>query len=107
MPAFRNVKIDVIPHNGTGNVEGFRVYVRAVPQSAIATNWGGYVAIGVTDRSNSIIWDKAIAGNTYEFQIRALDSSRAEIHEEGLIKRFHVDPDPPTSVTGIEAELDE
>lgn len=108
MPNFRKVQIDVESQPGTARSTRFRIYVRPVPESNSAENWTGYTMLGTTTRDNIFVWERAIAGQTYEFRIVAVDDRNSPIQDEDpLVKRFAVNPDPPTSISGINVELDE
>lgn len=107
MPNYVKVQIDVQKATPTTDVHGFRVYARYVPESNRTDNWNSFSYLGRTDYNGSFIWDRAIPGARYEFQIRAINSQLQEIYERPLTKTFTVDPPAPTSVSNIKVEVDE
>jgi len=107
MPNFRKIQIDVEKHSGTYKVYAFDIRVRLIPESGNANNWTSFKRIGRTDEDGTFIWDKAIAGARYEFEILAVDDRLALIFEQPLIKQFTCDPPAPDSIQNVRAELDE
>src|SRR5436190_1781713 len=106
MPDYRKVQIEVTKQPNTTNVRGFRVYVREVPESRRPEDYGSFNYIGMTDATASrFVWDRAVAGRNYAFQVCAIDAQGNELQEAPLNKEFFCNPSAPTAVSNIRVEL--
>nr|ALS90402.1 fibronectin type III domain protein [uncultured bacterium] len=105
MPEYRKIQIDVEKWSNTINVSGFKVYVRQIPESSRPEDYIPEVSLGTTDSNSRLVWDQAIAGKNYEFNIVAIDASGAELQEAPLKKTYFCNPPAPTAVGNIRVDM--
>jgi hypothetical protein len=104
--SYRKILLQIQKQQDLMNVKLFRIYCRQVPESKNPEDYSALTYLGDTDTNQAhYIWDRAIAGKTYEFTIKGADLYSNEMDQTPLIKEFFCNPEPPSSIANIVTEL--